>query len=106
MLRSLCGFAAQDVGDALGKLAGLPNVQLEDSSAVAQALSWLETSIDFADGLHRASRTEANSFLTFDERVAERTATLRIVTRLILKSAWLPKNKGRLSLKKQPFLGS
>ena len=38
VLRSLYGFAPRDVGDAIGKLAGLPNVDLEDPSAVAQAL--------------------------------------------------------------------
>jgi predicted nucleic-acid-binding protein len=33
VLRSLYGFAAQDVGDAIGKVAGLPNVDLEDAPA-------------------------------------------------------------------------
>lgn len=83
VLRSLYGFFAQDVGDAFRKLAGLPNVNLEDSPAVAQALAWLEAGIDFAEGLHLASRGAANSFATFDERFAKRSAALRISTRLL-----------------------
>jgi hypothetical protein len=51
MLRSLHGFDAQDVGDATRKLAGLPNVHLEDRSAVAQALSWQAGGVDFTDGM-------------------------------------------------------
>jgi predicted nucleic-acid-binding protein len=80
VLRSLYGFDAQDVGAAFRKLAGLSSVELQDPSAVAQALSWRAAGIDFADGLHLASRGEANSFATFDERFAKRTATLSVVT--------------------------
>lgn len=83
VLRSLYSFSARDVGDAFRKLAGLPNVHLEDSPAVAQALAWLEADIDFADGLHLASRGEANSFATFDTQFAKRTATLNVVARLL-----------------------
>lgn len=83
VLRSLYRFSARDVGGAFKKLAGLPNVDLEDSPAVAQALVWLEAGMDFADGLHLASREEANSFATFDMRFAKRTATLNVVTRLL-----------------------
>jgi hypothetical protein len=99
--RSLYGFAQQDVGDVLRKLAGLPSVELEDASAVAQALAWLDAGTDFADGLHLASRGKASSFATFDERFAmNRQAGHRDAVALI------PKNKGRLFLtKKQPFSG-
>jgi predicted nucleic acid-binding protein len=83
VLRSLYGFAAQDVGDAIGKVAGLPNVDLEDPPAVAQALSWLAVGIEFADGIHLASRGEANSFATFDEKFAKRAAKLDVVTRVL-----------------------
>jgi predicted nucleic-acid-binding protein len=83
VLRSLYGFSALDVGGAIGKLAGLPNVDLEDPSAVAQALLWLAAGVDFADGIHLASRGEANSFATFDEKFAKRTAKLDVVARLL-----------------------
>jgi predicted nucleic-acid-binding protein len=83
VLRSLYGFAPQDVRDALRKLAGLPSVEVEDPLAVAQALSWLDAGIDFADGLHLASRGEAKSFATFDERFAKKTAKLSIAMRLL-----------------------
>jgi hypothetical protein len=62
----------------------------------------LDAGVDFADGLHLASRGEASSFATFDERFAKRTAKLSIATRVYFDS----KNKGHLLLtKKQPFPG-
>jgi predicted nucleic-acid-binding protein len=48
-----------------------------------QALAWLDAGIDFADGLHLASRGGAKSFVTFDERFVKRTAKLNISTRLL-----------------------
>jgi predicted nucleic-acid-binding protein len=83
VLRSLYGFAAREVGEAIGKVAGLPNVDLEDPAAVAQALSWTADGVDFADGIHLASRGEADSFATFDEKFAKRIAKLNIVTHLL-----------------------
>jgi predicted nucleic-acid-binding protein len=83
VLRRLYGFGAREVSDAFRNLAGLGNVDLEDPPAVAEALSWLETGVDFADGLHLASRGAATSFATFDERFAKRAAALNIVTRLL-----------------------
>jgi predicted nucleic-acid-binding protein len=83
VLRSLYGFAPAEVGDAFRKLAGLPAVHLEDPLAVVQALAWLDAGIDFADGLHLASRGGAKSFVTFDARFVKRTAKLNLNTRLL-----------------------
>ena len=79
-LRSLYGFATRDVAHVLTKLAGLANVHVEDPLAVAQALLWVESGLDFADGLHVASRGRAERFATFDTRLVKRAAKLEIAT--------------------------
>src|SRR3972149_8068806 len=58
--------------NALKNAAGLPQVTVEDSPAVAEALDLFETGMDFADALHLASRREAAHFATFDERLKKR----------------------------------
>ncbi len=53
-------------------VAGLPNVELEDTGAVADALAALERGLDFADALHLASSGGATRFVTFDRRLVRR----------------------------------
>ena len=53
-------------------VAGLPNVELEDAGAVADALAALERGLDFADALHLASSGGATRFVTFDRRLVRR----------------------------------
>ena len=55
--------------NALKNTIGLPQVIVEDSPAVAEALDLLESGMDFADALHLASSREAVQFATFDERL-------------------------------------
>lgn len=78
VLRSLYGFEARRVNDALYKLAGLANVEFEDPTAVSQALSWTDAGLDFADCLHLASRGEAVSFASFDRRLVKSAAKLGV----------------------------
>jgi predicted nucleic-acid-binding protein len=85
VLRSLYKFAAIDVVEALKKLSGLPGVHVEDSTNVAQALSWVAAGVDFADGLHLASRGESDRFVSFDDRFATRARKLNLEA-AILKS--------------------
>lgn len=59
---------------ALTNVLGLPHVTVEDSPAVAQALSLFESGMDFADALHLASSKSAIQFATFDERLKKRAA--------------------------------
>lgn len=76
VLRRLYGFSAQDTTEALKRLAGLSAVHLEDPLAVNRALSWLESGVDFADGLHLASCGEATRIASFDARFMKRAAKL------------------------------
>ena len=61
--------------DALKKLVGLPQVTVEDSPAVAEALDLFERGMAFADALHLSSSREAAQFATFDERLKKRAGT-------------------------------
>ena len=61
--------------DALKKLVGLPQVTVEDSPAVAEALDLFERGMVFADALHLSSSREAAQFATFDERLKKRADT-------------------------------
>ena len=73
VLRSLYGFAPEDVITALRGLSGLINIHVEDPFAIAKALDWFSGGLEFADALHLASRSEAKRFMTFDEKFS-RTA--------------------------------
>ena len=76
VLRSLYGFSARDVALAIRRLTGLPNVELENACAVADAISRTEQGIDFADGLHLASIPAACSFVTFDLKLVQKARKL------------------------------
>lgn len=69
VLHSAYGFARNDVAGALCRLAGLPNVVIEDAEQVAFALDLASCDIDFADALHVAACREAGTFYTFDQRL-------------------------------------
>lgn len=70
------GLDDKAIARVLRGLAGLPNVELEDERAVAEALGALERGLDFADALHLASRGDAERFVTFDRRLARRAAAV------------------------------
>jgi predicted nucleic-acid-binding protein len=69
VLQSAYGFSRHDVTGALRRLAGLPNVVLEDAEQVAFALDLASRDVDFADALHVAACREAGTFYTFDRRL-------------------------------------
>ena len=60
------------IAHVLRGVAGLPNVELEDTGAVADALAELERGRDCADALHLASGGGATRFVTFDRRLVRR----------------------------------
>ena len=69
VLRSAYGFPRQDVAAALRRVAGLPNVVIEDAEQVAVALDLASRDVDVADALHVAACREASAFYTFDRRL-------------------------------------
>ena len=70
VLRSVYEFTTAQASKALRDFAGLPRVTIEDPSAAAQALDWMDAGIDFADALHLAKARACEAFITFDERLA------------------------------------
>jgi predicted nucleic-acid-binding protein len=82
VIRRLYGFGPSQVVAALRELAGLPGVTLEAPGVVAQALDWMQDSMDFADALHLGAAKDCTAFLTFDRKltkIAERQSALQIV---------------------------
>src|SRR5579872_5826131 len=71
VLRFSYGFDRELIAKALRGLAGLPNVGVEEPTAVGRALDWFADGMDFADALHLASSAGADQFATFDRKLAK-----------------------------------
>jgi predicted nucleic-acid-binding protein len=66
------GLDDRAIARVLRGVAGLPNVELEDARAVADALAAMERGLDFADALHLASSGDATRVVTFDRQLVRR----------------------------------
>ena len=69
VLQSAYGFPRDQVAEALRRLAGLPNVLVEDAEQMAAALDLARSGMDVADALHIAACPQAERFYTFDRRL-------------------------------------
>jgi len=76
VLRSVYGYGAAELSDALAAFAGLAHVTLEDPVAAGRALQWMKAGLDFADALHLAKAQGCVAFVTFDRTFARRAAAL------------------------------
>ena len=76
VLRSGYGIDRQGIAAAIHRLQYLSNVEIEDDSIVALALTWYEAGMDFADGLHLASAGPGLDFATFDAALRKRARRL------------------------------
>ena len=75
VLESVYGFKPVDVQDALAKLLGLANVNMEDQAAVAAALALARKGLDFANAMHLvAGRPPGAAFVSFDQSFIRRAA--------------------------------
>ena len=83
VLRSGYGFSPDRIQEALTRLLGLPNVDVEDASIVAQALLWVPRGLDFADALHLAAAQRQGAFATFDQKLAKHCQRLGLDARLL-----------------------
>ncbi len=72
VLRYSYELAPQVVPAAFRKILGLPQVVVEDSATLVEALSRYEGGMDFAAALHLASARPADGFATFDTRLKKR----------------------------------
>jgi predicted nucleic-acid-binding protein len=71
VLRGVYGFSVAQCARALTNFAGLPQVTLEDTPAVAKALDWMHRGVDFADGLHLTKADACDAFISFDADFAK-----------------------------------
>ena len=69
VLRFAYHFDTRQIADALTKLFGLPNVQINHPSLVAQAIAWHLQGLDFADAFHLANSQQCKTFFTFDKKM-------------------------------------
>jgi len=72
VLRYTYEFDRGSVNQALMKVCGLPQVVVEDTAIVTQALAWHAEGFDFADALHLAASRRAQAFYSFDQSLAKK----------------------------------
>ncbi len=76
VLRFAYQFKPNENCRALSKLFGLPNVQLENVSLMAQVLQWHEQGLDFADAFHLAKSQSCPTLYTFDNKFVKKAEDL------------------------------
>ena len=79
VLESLYGLNSVEAASVLRGLLGLPNVRVEDASAVATALDTTGKGLELADALHLLRAPEDAEFATFDRGLAKLGRRLRPV---------------------------
>ncbi len=94
VLRASYGFDRSQIGEALERLLGLPQLQVEDAEAVDTALEYYASGLDFADALHLASMRSATTLVTFDRRFARAAARLEGAPPVELLGAEMPRSSG------------
>lgn len=70
VLESIYELEPSVVADGLRHFLGLPNVEMEHPTRVAEALQWYEDGLDFADAVHLALSQDADRLATFDRAFA------------------------------------
>ncbi|MGH7916653.1 MAG: type II toxin-antitoxin system VapC family toxin [Candidatus Binataceae bacterium] len=78
VLRGAYRIGRGEIASALRGVVEVGNTEIEDETAVLQALRWFETGMDFADALHLASVGRGNAFATFNGRLRRRARRLKI----------------------------
>lgn len=76
VLRYAYDFTSSNIISAFRSLFGLPNVELEDPTEIAQALEWNDQGMDFADALHLTKSKGTDKFITFDKKLISKAKTL------------------------------
>ena len=82
VLRSLYAYGQRQITAALRGVAGLENVRIEDSAAVARAFKLTDAGVEFADALHLVSMGDAESLVTLDKKFAAKAKKLARVATL------------------------
>jgi predicted nucleic-acid-binding protein len=72
VLQKLYDKSVADTLSGIQRLAGLPNVYLEDEGSVLEAFRYCVEGLAFDDAMHLASRGPADTFATFDRKLVQR----------------------------------
>ena len=70
VLRRVYGFTRDRIAEGFRRIAGLPDVEVEEPIRLERALAWLEMGMDFADALHLAKSDTCSEFVSFDLKLA------------------------------------
>lgn len=76
VLRFAYKFKPPEICHAFRLLFGLPNVNLNNPTSMAQVIDWHEKGMDFADALHLAGSQHCVDFYTFDEKFLKKAQDL------------------------------
>ena len=79
VLRHAYGIDSDRITTGFQKLFGLPNVIIEDSWTIFQALIWHKEGLDFADALHLASSLRSSHFATFDKGLIKKSSKIKSI---------------------------
>ena len=72
VLKAAYSYTKEQICQDLRWLCGLEQIRLENSLAVAEAINWFESGLDFADALHLAKSQQYPVFYTFDKDFVKR----------------------------------
>lgn len=87
VMRGYYDFSTAEIASALQHLLSLEQVEIEDRSAVEQALSHAAAGLEFADALHLASYRTCESMASFDDRkFARRVKRLNLSPKVVVPS--------------------
>lgn len=73
VLRFTYKFDRLAINKALRNVLTLENVDIPDEWLIDMALNWHQSGLDFADALHLASSQMCSSFVTFDEKLIQKS---------------------------------
>lgn len=76
VLESVYKLSKADIIQGLKLVFGLPKVSLEDSQAIARALNWYHSGLDFADAFHLAMMQKHKTFYTFDKTLIKQAKAI------------------------------
>jgi predicted nucleic-acid-binding protein len=65
-------------------ICGLPTIEVEDAVSVAQAVTWYEQGMVFADALHLASSSAIDGFATFDRQLSAKAISIETQQKVTL----------------------
>lgn len=76
VLRFAYQFTSDRISEAFRQLFGLPNVYLSNANAIATAIEWYESGLDFADAFHLVQSQHCAEFYTFDRKLLRKAKGL------------------------------